>query len=82
MSNTSVSSIRLPSLRAHWGRDAVSRRALLAVLQRLKVGSLTIHDGDDVLTFGEATRPGEPVAVINVHDRAAYGHVRTTLDLD
>ncbi len=75
MSNSSVSSIRLPSLRARWGRDAISRRALLAVLQRLKVGSLTIHDGDDVLTFGRADRPGDPVAVINVHDRTAYGHV-------
>jgi cyclopropane-fatty-acyl-phospholipid synthase len=38
------------------------------------VGSLTIHDGDEVLHFGSAGNPQAPEAVITVHDRAAYSH--------
>ncbi len=75
MNDTSVSSIRLPSLSAKWSKEGVSRRALLAVLQRLKVGSLTVHDGEEVLQFGDQEDTVGPVAVVNVHDRAAYAHI-------
>ncbi len=77
MSDVSVSAIRLPGLRGRWRSESLSRRALLAVFRRIRVGSLTIHEGDTTLHFGDETAPGEPHAVINVHDPAVYHRVLT-----
>jgi cyclopropane-fatty-acyl-phospholipid synthase len=49
----------------------------LAVFRRIRVGSLTIHEGDTTLHFGDEAAPGEPHAVINVHDPAVYQRVLT-----
>jgi cyclopropane-fatty-acyl-phospholipid synthase len=49
----------------------------MRVLSRIRVGSLTIHDGDDTHHFGTPGIPGEPQAEIVVHNRAAFGKVLT-----
>ena len=77
MSNPSVSSIRLPGLRQRWRGDQLARRALLAILQRIQVGSLVVHEGEQVLHFGTDEDPSAPAAVINVHDPLVYRHVLT-----
>jgi cyclopropane-fatty-acyl-phospholipid synthase len=77
MSDSSVSAIRLPGLRDQWRSESMARRALLAVLRRTRVGSLTVHEGDETLHFGNADAIGEPHAVINVHDPAVYRRILT-----
>ena len=78
MSDFGVSRIPLlPQARSLRGRGELTRHFLLRVLSRIRVGSLTIHDGDDTHHFGREGVPGEPQAEIVVHNRAAYGKVLT-----
>jgi cyclopropane-fatty-acyl-phospholipid synthase len=77
MSESSVSAIRLPGLRGQWRSETIARKAMLSLLRRIRVGSLTIHEGDETLHFGVADAVGEPHAVVNVHDPAAYRRVLT-----
>ncbi len=76
MSNPSVSGIRLPARSRARKRSGLARRALLAVFERLQVGSLVIHEGDRTLRFsGSRSAEDDPAAVINVHDPVAYHDV-------
>lgn len=78
MNDISVSRIRLlPQLRALGPRGDLARHFMLRVLSHIRVGSLTIHDGDDTHHFGTPGVPGEPQAEIVVHNRAAFGKVLT-----
>jgi len=78
MNEVSVSRIPLlPQLGSPGARGDLARRFMLRVLSHIKVGSLTIHDGDDTHHFGKAGIPGEPQAEIVVHNRAAFGKVLT-----
>ena len=78
MSNMSVNRIRLlPQARRLWSSENLSRRLLLKVLDNIAVGSLTIHDGNDVHHFGNAGQPGEPQAQVHVHNQRVYGKVLT-----
>lgn len=78
MSDGSVRSIRLlPQGISLRSTKDLSRHFLLKVLSRIRVGSVTIHDGEDTHHFGEAGKPGEPQAEIVVHNREAYGKVLT-----
>lgn len=74
MSDSSVSAIRLPGVRRASGVGGLARRALLAVFEHLQVGSLTIHEGEETLHFGNP-HDSELAAVVNVHDQSAYHHV-------
>ncbi len=78
MNEVSVSRIPLlPQLRGINARGDLARRFMLRVLSHIKVGSLTIHDGDDTHHFGKPGVAGEPQAEIVVHNRAAFGKVLT-----
>jgi len=78
MNDVSVSRIPLlPQVRGLGQRGDLARRFMLRVLSHIKVGSLTIHDGDDTHHFGKADVPGEPQAEIVVHNREAFGKVLT-----
>lgn len=76
MSDVSVSAIRLPGIRGHWRGQDFARRVLTRVLSRLQGGSLTLHEGDRSLHFGDDGAEGIH-AVINVHDGAVYQQVLT-----
>lgn len=77
MSDTSVSAIRMPGLRGQWRSESIARRALLAVFSRIRVGSLTVHEGDQTMHFGNAEAQEQPHAVVNVHDSAVYRRLLT-----
>ena len=78
MNDISVSRIPLlPQLRALRPRGDLARHFMLRVLSHIRVGSLTIHDGDDTHHFGTPGVAGEPQAEIVVHNRAAFGKVLT-----
>ncbi|MEE4278625.1 MAG: cyclopropane-fatty-acyl-phospholipid synthase family protein [Halieaceae bacterium] len=78
MNEVSVSRIPLlPQIGSLSGHGDLARRFMLRVLSHIRVGSLTIHDGDDTHHFGTPGVPGEPQAEIVVHNRAAFGKVLT-----
>jgi cyclopropane-fatty-acyl-phospholipid synthase len=78
MNDTSVSRIPLlPQARSLRSSSDLARHFLLRVLSHIRVGSLTIHDGDDTHHFGGAAVDGEPQAEIVVHNREAFGKVLT-----
>ena len=78
MSDSSVSRIPLlPQARSLRSTQELARHFLLKVLSRIRVGSITIYDGEDTHHFGNDDNPGEPHAEIVVHDRAAFGKVLT-----
>lgn len=78
MNGASVSRIPLlPQARGSRFGGNLSRRFMLRVLSHIKVGRLTIHDGDNTYHFGHAEAPGEPQAEIVVHNPAAFGKVLT-----
>ncbi len=78
MSNVSVSRIPLlPQVRRLYSRSDLARRFMLRVLSHIRVGSLTIHDGDDTHHFGTPGVADEPRAEIVVHNSDAYGKVLT-----
>lgn len=75
MSNTSVREIaRLPLVKRikhpHLARDL-----LLRVLGNIKVGTLTLHDGDEVIRIGDDNRPEAPHADVTVHNPRVYWRV-------
>jgi cyclopropane-fatty-acyl-phospholipid synthase len=75
MRDTSVRFIKLPGLRSPWTRESMARSALRSVLARLKVGSLTIHEGDETVHYGNVAAAEGPHAVAYVHDPAVYSRV-------
>jgi cyclopropane-fatty-acyl-phospholipid synthase len=58
MSDTSVSQIpALPGLHRLWSSDRLARKLLLRVLDRITVGQLVIHEGDETLRLGREAEP-------------------------
>ena len=47
------------------------------VLGSIKVGSLTLHEGQDTQHFGHQGVPGEPQAELHIHNPAVYGQMLT-----
>lgn len=77
MSESSVRNIpKLPSLK-RMAKPQVTRDLILRLFRNIRVGTLTIHDGDDVFALGNDTRPEAPHAHITVHDPRAYWRVLT-----
>ncbi len=52
-----------------------AKRAILAMLQRIRVGHLTVYDGEDVYEFGESMQASRVSAVIHVQDPSVYRRV-------
>ncbi|MFN2167799.1 MAG: class I SAM-dependent methyltransferase, partial [Anaerolineae bacterium] len=77
MSNTSVSQIpSLPRLHQLWSSDRLARKLLLRVLERIAIGRLVIHDGDQRYDLG---RDGDDSlsAEIHVHHPRVWRRVLT-----
>lgn len=53
--------------------DAVARRIVLAKLEALRGGALTLIDGQERYAFGERDSAGPDEIVVHVHDPAFYG---------
>lgn len=78
MSDVSVSDIRLQARpRRRWSNTGLARRLLLGVLDNCSVGSLTIHDGDQVFHVGQTDCPSGLHAEVRVHNPAVYARVLT-----
>ena len=77
MSNTSISRISLPQVRSFRLNGEFSRKVLLRVMANMEVGSLTIHEGGEVIRLGETGNPEEPHAEVHVHDPLAYRRILT-----
>jgi cyclopropane-fatty-acyl-phospholipid synthase len=77
MSNASVSTIRLPGFSSRWPGQGIARSALLRALGQIQCGSLTIHEREQTLHFGDAQDSAGPHAVVNVNDPLIYRHVLT-----
>jgi cyclopropane-fatty-acyl-phospholipid synthase len=75
MNDLSISSIRLPQIPRHWLGHNLAKSSLCHVLRHIEVGSLTIHDGEETLSFGCRDNPAEPHAEIHVHNPLLYRHV-------
>ncbi len=75
MNDVSVRAIRLPRLNTSDFANDMAKRAFSQVLENIQVGSITIHDGDEVLSYGDKDVPGEPHAEVRVHDSMVYRHV-------
>jgi cyclopropane-fatty-acyl-phospholipid synthase len=77
MSNASVRNIsRLPLIKKI-KHPHVARDLLLKLLQRIEVGTLTLHDGDDVFRVGTDERPEAPHADVTIHNPRTYWRVLT-----
>lgn len=77
MSNTSISRISLPQVRSFRLNGEFSRRVLLRVMANMEVGSLTIHEGGEVIRLGETGSPDAPHAEVHVHNPLAYRRILT-----
>jgi cyclopropane-fatty-acyl-phospholipid synthase len=75
MNDASVRAIRLPQIRSSQIGNSIARRAMIRLLENLKVGSLVVHDRGETLSFGATASPAEPHAEIRVHDPAAWRKV-------
>lgn len=76
MNEVSVSRIPLlPQAKTFRNREELARHFLLQALSHIKVGSVSIHDGEDIHHFGVANNDSEPQAEIVIHNRAAFGKV-------
>ena len=77
MNDASVRAIRLPQVRSSELGNSIARQAMMGLLKNLKVGSLTLHDSGETLSFGSPFRPEEPHAEVRVHDPSVYRKVLT-----
>lgn len=77
MDNTSVREISRLPLFGRVTHPNVARDLLFRLLRNIKVGTLTIHDGDDLFKFGRDTDPRAPHAEATVHNPRIYWRVLT-----
>ena len=77
MSQSSVRNIpKLPSLN-RVAKPQVARELILRLFRNIRVGTLTLRDGDETFTLGDDQRPQAPHAQITVHNPRAYWRVLT-----
>ena len=77
MSQSSVRNIpKLPTLN-RVAKPQVARELILRLFRNIRVGTLTLRDGDETFTLGTDQRPEEPHAQITVHNPRAYWRVLT-----
>ena len=77
MSELIVGSVRLPGNYSARIGEKIARQALFKVLGSIKVGSLTLHEGQDTRHFGRQGVSGEPQAEVHIHNPAVYGQLLT-----
>lgn len=77
MTELSVGTVPLPGNRSARIGEKIARQALFKVMDSIKVGSLTLHEGQDTQHFGRQGVPGEPQAELHVHNPAVYGQMLT-----
>jgi cyclopropane-fatty-acyl-phospholipid synthase len=75
MSDASVRAISLPQIRTSELGTNMAKHAFFQILGQLKLGSLTLHDGAEVLHFGSASEGRELHAEVRVHDPVVYRQV-------
>ncbi|MGB0764129.1 MAG: class I SAM-dependent methyltransferase [Luminiphilus sp.] len=77
MSQSSVRNIpKLPTLN-RVAKPQVARELILRLFRNIRVGTLTLRDGDETFTLGNDQRPEAPHAHITVHNPRAYWRVLT-----
>ena len=77
MSQSSVRNIpKLPTLN-RVAKPQVARDLILRLFRNIRVGTLTLRDGDETFTLGNDQRPEAPHAQITVHNPRAYWRVLT-----
>lgn len=77
MSNSSVRDISRLPLVSRIKHPHVARDLLLRILRNIKVGTLTIHDGEEVFRIGDDNRPEAPHADVTIHNGRTYWRVLT-----
>jgi len=77
MSQSSVRNIpKLPTLN-RVAKPQVARELILRLFRNIRVGTLTLRDGDETFTLGTDQHPEAPHAQITVHNPRAYWRVLT-----
>ena len=77
MSQSSVRNIpKLPALN-RVAKPQVARELILRLFRNIRVGTLTLRDGDETFTLGNDQRSEAPHAHITVHNPRAYWRVLT-----
>ena len=77
MSEYSVKNIsKLPMLLPE-KNGGLARSFMLKVLAKLQIGSLTLNEQNEALTFGSSADPSAPHAEVHVHDNDLYRRILT-----
>lgn len=77
MSEVSIGSIPLPTVRRKKIGERIAREAMFRVLGRLQVGSLTLHEGQNSHHFGCVEDTAGPVAEVHIHNQQVYASILT-----
>lgn len=77
MSDVSVSSISLPQKRNRSLSDDVFRAGVHRLFNSLTIGSLTLHEGEQVIHFGVDQSQTGLQAVVHIHDTQLYKELVT-----
>ena len=75
MNNSSVRDIARLPLVSRIKQPHVARDLLFRILRNIKVGTLTIHDGEEVFRIGDDKRPEAPHADVTIHNHRTYWRV-------
>ena len=77
MSNMSVGRVRLPRASILGFSQGLARRLFFRALEKIEVGSIAIHDGNDTFHFGTAGNPAQPHAEVQIHNSHTYRQMLT-----
>ncbi len=75
MNDVSIRSVQLRQRSQRGIGSNMAKRALLAVFERIAVGSLTVYDGDETLHFTGTEDLNHPHARIHVNDHRVYQQI-------
>jgi len=75
MSDASVRAIRLPQIRTSEFGNGMAKHAFCQILEKLQVGSITLHDGAETLRFGVPEDASGLQAEVWIHDPVVYREV-------
>ncbi len=74
MTTASIDNLPVTDARSRW-IDRFAKKAVLAMLQRIKVGHLRVEDGQETYDFGESATEASISASITVTNPLVYRHV-------
>jgi len=77
MSELTVGSVRLPQSRRTGLGEKIAREAMFKVLNKIGVGSLTVHERTESHHFGNENGNSQPHAQIHIHNPAVYSQMLT-----